>query len=69
MISSGIRISSWSYTTWGNFTSIYKNETLLAVKLKVFNTTTRNHYYSYVTPEAYESVKEWMNFRESFAIK
>jgi hypothetical protein len=66
MISSGIRVSSWSYLTWGDFTPIYKNEKLLAAKLKVFNTKTKNYYYSYVTPEAYESVKAWMDFRESF---
>ena len=69
MISSGIRVSSWSYLTWGDFTPIYNNDKLVAAKLKVFNTKTKNYYYSYVTPEAYQSVKEWMNFRESFGEK
>jgi integrase len=35
MILSGIRVSSWSYLTWGDLTPIYKNEKLIAAKLKV----------------------------------
>jgi integrase len=69
MISSGIRVSSWSYLKWGDFTPIYTNDILIAAKLKVFNTKTKNYYYSYVTPEAYQSVKDWINFRESFGEK
>jgi integrase len=69
MISSGIRVSSWNYMTWDNFTPIYKEDKIVAAKLKVFNTKTRNYYYSYITPEAYYSVKEWMDFRESFGEK
>lgn len=69
MISSGIRVSSWSYLGWGDFTPIHKEDTLIAAKIKVFNTKTKNYYYSYVTPEAYQSVKEWMEFRESFGEK
>ena len=69
MISSGIRVSSWNYMTWDNFTPIYKEDKIVAARLKVFNTKTRNYYYSYITPEAYYSVKEWMDFRESFGEK
>jgi integrase len=69
MITSGMRVSSWNYLKWGDFTPIHKDDRLIAAKLKVFNTKTKNYYYSYVTSEAYESVKEWMNFRESFGEK
>jgi len=69
MITSGMRVSSWNYLKWGDFTPIHKDDRLIAAKLKVFNTKTKNYYNSYVTPEAYESVKEWMNFRESFGEK
>jgi integrase len=69
MISSGIRVSSWNYLKWSDFTPIYNNKKLIAAKLKVFNTKTKNYYYSYITPEAYESVKEWMAFRASFGEK
>jgi hypothetical protein len=58
MISSGIRVSFWNYLNWGDFTPIYNNERLVAAKLKVFKTKTKDYYYSYVTPEAYEFVKE-----------
>jgi hypothetical protein len=61
MISSGIRVSFWNYLNWGDFTPIHNNGRLVAAKLKVFNTKTKNYYYSYVTPEAYEFVKnEWL---------
>ncbi|WP_172602242.1 hypothetical protein [Candidatus Nitrosocosmicus franklandus] len=69
MISSGIRVSSWNYIKWSDFTPIYENDRLIAAKLKVFNTKTKNYYFSYVTPEAYQSVKEWMDFRASFGEK
>lgn len=69
MISSGIRVSSWTSLTWGDFSPIFKDETLIATKLKVFNTKTKRYYYTYVTPEAYQSVKEWMDFRASFGEK
>jgi hypothetical protein len=69
MISSGIIVSSWNYLSWGDFTPIYCNDEIIAAKLKVFNTKTRNYYNSYVTPEAYQAVKDWMDFRESFGEK
>jgi integrase len=69
MLSSGIRVSSWSYLTWSDFTPLYKENKLIAAKLRVFNTKTRIIYDTYVTPEAYESVKSWMEFRESFGEK
>ena len=53
MISSGIRVGFWNYLNWGDFTPIYDNERLVAAKLKVFKTKTKNYYYSHVTPEAF----------------
>lgn len=49
MISSGIRVSSWSYLKWGDFTPIYNNDILVAAKLKVFNTKTKKCYQGQVT--------------------
>jgi integrase len=69
MISSGMRVSSWSYLRWGDFTPVYKNDVLIAAKIKIYNTKTKNYYNSYVTPEGYHSVKEWMDFRASFGEK
>ncbi len=69
MISSGIRVGSWNYLKWGHITPITKNEVIVAAKIKVFNTKTNNYYFSFITPEAYNSVKDWMTFRESFGEK
>ena len=46
----------------GNFIAIYKEDKLNAAKLKVFNTKTKDHYDYYVTPEVFQSVKEWMDY-------
>ena len=69
MVSSGIRVSSWEYLKWGCIVPIYKNNQITAAKIKVYNTKTNRYYYSFITPEAYEAVKEWMDFRESFGEK
>ena len=34
--------------------------------MNVFNTKTKKYYYTFITVEAYNAVKEWMDFRASF---
>jgi integrase len=69
MISSGIRVGSWNYLKWGNITPIEKNGNIIAAKIKVFNTKTNRPYFSFITLEAYNAVKEWMDFRQTFGEK
>jgi integrase len=66
MVSSGIRVGSWNYLKWGDIMPITKNGSILAAKIKVFNTKTTRYYSSFITIEAFTAVKEWMDFRASF---
>lgn len=66
MLSSGIRVSSWDYLNWKDITPLIKNGVTVAAKMNVFNTKTRKFYYTFITVEAYDAVKEWMDFRSSF---
>ncbi len=69
MVSSGIRVGSWSYLKWGDIVPIIKNGSIVAAKIKAFNTKSNKNYVSYITLEAYNSVKEWTDFRQSFGEK
>lgn len=65
MISAGIRVGSWDYLKWKHIIPICRNEVLVAAKIILKNTKINNRqYYSFITPEAYYSLKEWMDFRE-----
>ncbi len=69
MVSSGIRVGSWGYLKWGDITPIIKSDSVVAAKIKVLNTKTNKYHFSFITYEAYEAVKEWMEFRKSFGEK
>jgi len=65
MISSGIRIGSWDHLKWKHVVPIMRNNILVAAKLIVKNTKINNRtYYSFITPEAFNSLKDWMEFRK-----
>ena len=65
MISSGIRVGSWDYLKWKHVIPIVKNNVLAAAKLIVKNTKINNReYYTFITPEAYYTLKDYMDFRE-----
>lgn len=69
MISSGIRVGSWDYLKWKHVKPIIKNNILVAAKLEVYNTQTRRWYYSFITPEAYQYLKSYIEFRQNFGEK
>lgn len=65
MISSGIRVGSWDYLQWKHVIPIIRDKTVVASKLIIKNTKIKNRtYYSFLTPEAYQSLKDWMDFRK-----
>ena len=66
MLSSGIRVSSWDYLRWKNIKPVTKDGTIVAARMDVFNTKTKKYYYTFITAEAYDAIKEWMDFRASF---
>lgn len=69
MISCGFRIGSWDYLKWKHITPI-ENEKgeVIAAKIIVYAEDSEE-YYSFITPQAYHSLKEWMDFRVSYGEK
>jgi hypothetical protein len=69
MVSSGIRIGAWDYLQWKHVIPMTNSSNeIIAAKLIVY-AGDREEYYTFVTPEAYISLKEWMDFRGSYGEK
>jgi integrase len=69
MISSGIRLGSWDFLRWQHIEPITdENEEIIAAKLRVY-AGDAEEYYTFITPEAYKALKEWMDFRASYGEK
>ena len=64
MISSGIRVGSWDYLKWKHITPIQRKDETIAAKIECYNTKTK-WYYSFLTLEAYNYLKSYINFRKS----
>jgi len=65
MLSAGIRVGSWDYLQWKHIIPIKKNNAVVAAKIILVNTKINNRlYFSFITPEAYHSLKDWMDFRK-----
>jgi hypothetical protein len=65
MLSAGFRVGSWDYLKWKHVIPIFRNDNLVAAKIILKNTKINNReYFSFITPEAYHSLKNWMDFRE-----
>lgn len=66
MISSGIRIGAWDLLKWKHVKPFH-NESgeVIAAKLTVY-AGEADEYYSFITPEAYTSLKDWIDFRGSY---
>ena len=63
MCSSGIRLGSWDYLKWGNIEPIEQNGNVVAAKMIVY-AGDEEQYTTFITPESYRAVKQWMDFRE-----
>jgi hypothetical protein len=69
MISSGIRIGAWDDLRWKDIIPLSNRRgEVLAAKLKVYPGDSEE-YYAFITPEAYNSIKEWIDFRSSYGEK
>ena len=69
MASSGIRIGAWDSLQWKNVTPLTnQNGEVIAAKLLVYPGD-HEQYYTFITSEAYTSLKEWMDFRTQYGEK
>jgi len=69
MASSGIRLGAWDYLRWKHVTPITNGlGEVIAAKLTIYSGE-REEYYTFVTAEAYNSLKDWMDFRASYGEK
>jgi integrase len=57
--SCGFRLGSWDYLKWRNVHPIIRGNQLVAAKLVVYGGDD-DEYFSFVTPEAYHSLNDWM---------
>jgi hypothetical protein len=65
MISSGIRIGAFDYLKWKHIIPIEREGKIVAGKIIVY-AGEPEQYFSFITPEAYNSLKEWMDYRASY---
>lgn len=64
MVSSGIRLAAWDDLQWKHIqpTIDNKDKRIVAAKITVY-AGSNEQYYSFITPEAYFALKEWIDFR------
>ncbi|MGH9924774.1 MAG: hypothetical protein ACRD5B_05295, partial [Nitrososphaeraceae archaeon] len=69
MASSGIRLGAWDHLQWKHVSPIRneKNEIIVA-KLQIYPGDPEE-YFCFVTPEAYNSLEDWMNYRSDHGEK
>ena len=69
MLSSGIRVGAWDYLNWKHVKACHNNNNrIISARLMVY-TGEPEQYKTFMTPEAYRILKQWMEFRASFGEK
>ena len=69
MVSSGIRIGAWDTLQWKHITPCFNDKKeLIAAKMQVYPGDQEEHE-TFMTPEAYIAVKDWMDFRSGYGEK
>jgi hypothetical protein len=63
MVSSGIRLGAWDYLRWGDIEPFMQGEKVVAAKMVVYRGDAEE-YITFMTPEAYHALKDWMHYRE-----
>jgi hypothetical protein len=63
MASSGIRLGAWDYIRWKHIQPIKRDGKIVAAKIIVY-AGDEEEYFSFLTPEAYNQLENWMEFRK-----
>jgi hypothetical protein len=65
MISGGFRLGAWDYLKWKHVIPIENKEgEIIAAKLIIY-AGEPEEYYCFITPEAYNALKNWMEYRSA----
>ena len=63
MVSGGFRIGAWEYLKWKHITPLKREDgEILGAKIIIY-ARAPEEYYCFITPEAYNSLKAWMDYR------
>jgi integrase len=62
MSASGIRIGAWDWLKWKHIEPVLRDRQVIAAKMHVY-AGENEEYKTFITPEAYHSVKQYMDFR------
>jgi len=63
MLSAGLRVGSWEHLKWKHVIPKTRDNNIVAAKIILKNTKLNREYFSFITPEAYNALKDWMDFR------
>lgn len=62
MASSGVRLGAWDYLRWGHIKQVEKAGKTFGI---VVYSGDEEEYFTFITPEAYDEVKKWMDYRKA----
>jgi integrase len=69
MTSGGFRLGAWDYLRWKHVIPVSNNKgDVIAAKVIIY-AEEEDEYYTFITPEAYCALKDWMDFRNSYGEK
>jgi hypothetical protein len=63
MVSSGMRLGGWDYLKWKDVSPIIRDDKVIAAKIRIYSDE-EDEYFSFVTPEAFQSLDNWMKYRK-----
>ena len=64
MLSSGIRVEAWNYLNLGDIEKIERDNDVIAASITIYKGT-KDQYRSFITPEAYYAIEEYVKYRKS----
>jgi hypothetical protein len=69
MTSGGFRLGAWDFLRWKHVSPIKNGEgDIIAAKVVIY-AEELEEYYTFITPEAYGAIKDWIDFRASYGEK